>query len=88
MEKYIQVQKLAHQLSDYPTLQTFYTLYLMAENDKERKVIEARFWEDVDRLSKSEKREIKSEFTRSFLKLPLLTKNLVEKTRSIRGTQS
>ena len=88
MEKYTQVQKIIQQLSDYPTLQTFYTLYLMAENDNERKTIEKRFWENVEKLSESEKREIKSEFTRSFLKLPLLAKNLSQKARSIRGSQS
>ena len=87
MEKYSKVQSIVTRLTDNPTFKTFYTLYLMAENQKERQVIEDRFWKDVERLPSDEKHDIRAEFTRSFLKLPVLVKELSQKVNSLRATR-
>lgn len=70
MKKYIQIQDIVNRLTDDKTFRTFFTLYLMAETDVERGVLNDRFWRDAAALSLPEQQLLRAELTRCFLRLP------------------
>ncbi|HLF63472.1 MAG TPA: hypothetical protein VI603_06960 [Saprospiraceae bacterium] len=80
MNKYSLIQNLVRRLTDDDTFRTFYTLYLMKESVEERDALGEHFWKDVDLLPQQEQRELRAEFTRSFLRLPKLLEELHERT--------
>jgi hypothetical protein len=83
MRKYAHIQDLINRLTEDQTFKTFFTIYLMAENDNERQVLNNRFWQDVASLNEIEQQLIRAEFTRCFLKLPNLTAQLLKKVHKV-----
>lgn len=79
MKKYAHIQDVVSRLTDDKTFRTFFTLYLMAESDAERKVLNDRFWKDAKDLLPAEQQLLRAELTRCFLKLPGMATDLVER---------
>ncbi|MBV6439748.1 MAG: hypothetical protein DYG98_09790 [Haliscomenobacteraceae bacterium CHB4] len=77
--KYALVQNVVNRLTDDPTFRTFFTLYLMAEGEAERNRLDERFWKEADQLPEPEQQLLRAELTRCFLRLPMLTNNLLER---------
>lgn len=59
MRKYALVQDIVSRLTDNPAFRTFYTLYLMAETEEERKRIDQEFVRQAKTLSESEYHEFR-----------------------------
>ena len=79
MKKYANVQDLVSRLTDNKTFRTFFTLYLMAESDAERQVLNERFWRDAAALPKADEQLIRAELTTCFLRLPGMAAELKAK---------
>ena len=79
MKKYAHVQDLLGRLTDDKTFRTFFTLYLMAESDEEREVLNERFWREASKLPASEQALLRAELTRCFLRLPILSAALMDR---------
>ncbi len=79
IEKYILTQNLVSRLTNDPTFKTFFTIYLTAENETERDVLNNRFWTEVDKLDLPHKQAIEAEFKQCFIKLPILSAQLADK---------
>ncbi len=77
MKKYANVQDLVGRLTDDKTFRTFFTLYLMAESDVERQLLNDRFWKDAEELTKAEQQLLQAELTRCFLRLPAMASELL-----------
>jgi len=80
MKKYAQIQDVVSRLTDHKTFRTFFTLYLMAESDVERRHINDRFWKDAETLPPAEQQLLRAELTRCFLRLPGMAADLIERT--------
>jgi hypothetical protein len=76
MNRYIQVQDIVTRLTDDPAFRTFFTLYLMADTDAEREILDARFWKVAARLEPEEQKMLRAELSRTFLRLPILIDQL------------
>jgi hypothetical protein len=76
MHKYLVVNRLVNKLTDSEALQTFFTLFLMAQNIAEKQHIEQQFWAELDVLPTVEKSEMRKKLQATFLKLPELTAEL------------
>jgi hypothetical protein len=63
-------------LTENEALQTFFTLFLMAQNVAEKQHIEQQFWAELDVLPTGEKSEMRKKLQATFLKLPELTAEL------------
>lgn len=81
MEKYIKIYDIVNRLTDDKTFKTFFVLYLMADNQEERSILNDRFWGDAAELSKEKQQLLKAELTRCFLKLPKLVNELAYKAK-------
>ena len=79
VKRYALVQDVVNRLTDDPIFRTFFTLYLMAEGDAERDLLDERFWKEAGQLPESEQQLLRAELTRCFLRLPMLTNNLFER---------
>jgi hypothetical protein len=79
MIRYIKIQEIIGRLTDDKTFRTFFTLYLMAESDAERKSLNDRFWRDAATLPLPEQHLLRAELTRCFLRLPGMSAQLVER---------
>ncbi len=79
IEKYSQTNELVGRLTNDPIFKTFFTLYLMAENEVERNALNERFWQEVDTQSQAKKQAIEIEFTQCFRKLPQLIGQSIQK---------
>lgn len=79
MNKYSKVHDIVSRLTDDPTLRTFFTLYLMAESNKERQKISQRFWKEAETLDEAEQQTLKSAFNKSFKQLLPLVNQLYDK---------
>ena len=82
MNKYARIQSIVQQLTEDDTFRTFYTLYLMAESDKDRETLGEKFWNNVDHLSVQEQESTRAEFTRTFIRLPKLLEELYLKVNT------
>jgi hypothetical protein len=76
MHKYLVVNRLVVKLTNNEALQTFFTLYLMAQSGTEKQHIEQQFWAELDALPTDEKQEMRKKLQATFLKLPELTAEL------------
>ena len=76
MHKYLIVNRLVTKLTNNEALQTFFTLFLMAQNVGEKQHIEQQFWTEIDALPADEKKDMRKKLQASFLKLPELTADL------------
>ena len=82
IHKYQYVNELVHEMTDNKALQTFYTLYLMAEKEEERTQLNREFKEAWQSLSAEELAVFKQEFTKSFLQLLPLAQKLHQEVKS------
>ena len=76
MHKYSIVSRLVNKLTENEALQTFFTLFLMAQNIGGKQHIEQQFWAEMDVLPTDEKKEMRTKLQATFLKLPELTAEL------------
>jgi hypothetical protein len=76
ISKYGYVHELVCQLTDNKSLRTFYTLYLMADSDEERKRINHTFHEASNVLEAEDLLILKKDFTESYKKILPLLKDL------------
>ena len=81
--RYAKVQEFVKRLTDEPTFQTFFTLYLMAENEAEKDSLGQKLWHQVGQLPATEQSLLRAEFTRCFLKIPTLASQLLIKTNLV-----
>lgn len=79
MRKYAKIQDLVTRLTDNKTFRTFFTVYLLAETEDERQLLNNRFWRDAAELSPAESQLLRAELTRCFLRLPGLSADLLER---------
>lgn len=79
MKKYTQIQDVVGRLTDQKAFRTFFTLYLMAESDVERRYLNDRFWKDAETVPPAEQQLLRDELTRCFLRLPSMAANLIER---------
>ena len=76
LAKYIYVNDLVNTLTDNKSLQTFYTLFLMADSDEERLKLNNSFKEASLSLEGEVLNNFKKDFTESFIKIMPLVKDL------------
>ncbi len=88
MHKYLVVNRLINKLTKDEALQTFFTLFLMAQNVAEKQHIEQQFWAEMDALSSNEKKEMRIKLQATFLKLPELTAELHRRVADFQEEQS
>jgi hypothetical protein len=70
MYKYISVNKIVMKVTDDEALRTFFTLYLMEEDEAKRDQIDEQFWQDLDVLPDEKKALLREKLKASFRKLP------------------
>ena len=76
LAKCIYVNDLVNMLTDNKSLQTFYTLFLMADSDEERLKLNNSFKEASLSLEGEVLNNFKKDFTESFIKIMPLVKDL------------
>jgi hypothetical protein len=69
-------------MTDNKALQTFYTLYLMAENEAERAQLNADFKQAWQALNGEELAVFKNEFTASFMQLLPIAQKLHQEVKA------
>jgi 2-phosphoglycerate kinase len=76
------VNELVHEMTSNKALQTFYTLYLMAEKEEEKQQLNQDFKQGWQSLSADELVNFKKEFTESFKQLLPITQRLHQEVKS------
>jgi alpha-N-acetylglucosamine transferase len=79
----IMVNELVHEMTHNKALQTFYTLYLMAEKEEERQQLNSEFKQAWQSLNAEELTLFKREFTESFMRLLPIAQKLHQEVRAI-----
>jgi hypothetical protein len=82
IHKYQYVNELVHEMTQNKALQTFYTLYLMAEKEEERTQLNSEFKQAWQSLSADELAIFKQEFTSSFMQLLPIAQKLHQEVKS------
>jgi hypothetical protein len=82
IHKYQYVNELVHEMTDNKALQTFYTLYLMAENEAERAQLNSDFKQAWQSLNGEELVLFKKEFTASFMQLLPIAQKLHQEVKA------
>ncbi len=80
--KYARVNELVCQITANKSLQTFFMLYLMAEDEVQKDKLNYEFREAWKHLSELEIKNLKKDFTNSFKKLLPLSKELHKEVSS------
>jgi hypothetical protein len=88
MHKYLIVNSLVNKLTENEALQTFFTLFLMAQNAAEKQHVEQQFWTELAILPTAEKNEMRKKLQATFLKLPQLTAELHRRVADFQAEQS
>ncbi|MEN0049593.1 MAG: hypothetical protein AAF806_21210 [Bacteroidota bacterium] len=81
MTKHHIVHDIVAKLTTNASFRTFFTLYLMADSNVQRKQIEQSFWKEVEQLAADQQQLMNAEFTRTFLQIPLLLEDLKGRVR-------
>lgn len=79
MNKYDIVCDVVNRFTDFPTLRTFFSLYLMCNSDEERRALNERLWQDAEHFSEAEQNMLREELAKSFTRLPELVEQLNQK---------
>jgi ABC-type sulfate transport system substrate-binding protein len=82
IHKYQYVNDLVREMTSNRSLQTFYTLYLMAEKEEDRQQINKDFKQAWQSLNPEELIVFKQEFTESFKQLLPIAQKLHEDVKS------
>jgi hypothetical protein len=82
IHKYQYVNDLVREMTSNRSLQTFYTLYLMAEKEEDRQQINKDFKQAWQSLNADELVVFKKEFTESFKQLLPIAQKLHEAVKS------
>ena len=82
MNKYVAVYNMVNRATDSPTLRIFFSLYLMATSDAERKALNERLWLDAEQFSEQEREALQEDMRASFQRLPELVNQLHEKVKA------
>lgn len=82
IHKYQYVNELVHEMTDNKALQTFYTLYLMAEKEAERVQLNSEFKQAWQSLSAEELPAFKQAFTDSFMQLLPIAQKLHQEVKA------
>ena len=80
--KYQYVNELVREMTANKALQTFYTLYLMAEKEQDRQQLNSDFRQAWQTLSADELVVFKQEFTESFRQLLPIAKRLHQEVKA------
>ena len=70
MDKYISVNKIVMKITEDEALRTFFTLYLIEDDDKKRDKIDEQFWEEIERLPENQKGIMREKLSACFRQLP------------------
>jgi hypothetical protein len=70
MYRFIPTHNFVMRITDVPVLRTFFTIYLMEENDAKREQIDDDFWEELNQLPPSESLFLKERMRETLKKLP------------------
>jgi hypothetical protein len=82
IHKYQYVNELVHEMTGNKALQTFYTLYLMAENEAERNQLNSDFKQAWQSLNGEELANFKKDFTASFMQLLPIAQKLHQEVKA------
>jgi ABC-type sulfate transport system substrate-binding protein len=82
IHKYQYVNELVHEMTDNKALQTFYTLYLMADKEAERIQLNTEFKQAWQSLSAEELAVFKQAFTESFKQLLPIAQKLHQEVKT------
>jgi ABC-type sulfate transport system substrate-binding protein len=82
MHKYQYVNELVREMTANKALQTFYTLYLMAEDEAQRQQLNRDFKEAWQSLNADELVTFKQEFTKSFKQLLPIAQKLHQEVKA------
>ena len=82
MHKYQYVNELVHEMTQNKALQTFYTLYLMADKEEERAQLNSEFKQAWQSLSGEELIVFKQAFTESFMQLLPIAQKLHQEVKA------
>jgi hypothetical protein len=82
IHKYQYVNDLVHEMTDNKALQTFYTLYLMAEKEEEKRHLNHEFKQAWQSLHPEELAIFKQEFTDSFMRLLPIAQKLHQEVKA------
>ena len=83
IHKYQYVNELVHEMTDNKALQTFYTLYLMADKEEERRQLNAELRQAWQSLSAEELTTFKQAFTESFKQLLPIAQKLHQEVKNL-----
>lgn len=70
MDKYISVNKIVMKITEDEALRTFFTLYLIEDDDKKRDKIDEQFWAEIERLPENQKGIMREKLSACFRQLP------------------
>ena len=85
MTKYAQIYQIVCRLTDDPDWRTFFMSFLSAETDLERKNINQRFWQEVDKLGELERQKIQDGFDQNFRQLLPMAPELLQVVHTAAG---
>ena len=70
MDKYIIVNKIVMQITDDEALRTFFTLYLIEDDETRRAIIDKEFWVEVEVLAENQRMMMRKKLSACFRQLP------------------
>jgi hypothetical protein len=70
MDKYISVNKIVMQVTEDEALRTFFTLYLIEEDEEKRAIIDKAFWAEVEALPENQRVMMRQKLSACFRQLP------------------
>lgn len=70
MDKYISVNKIVMQVTEDEALRTFFTLYLIEDDEVKRTVIDKAFWAEVEALPENQRVIMRKKLSACFRQLP------------------
>ena len=72
MDKYISVNKIIMKVTDDEALRTFFTIYLIEDDEAKRDVIDKQFWAEMETMPENEKALMRKKLAACFRQLLLV----------------
>jgi NADH:ubiquinone oxidoreductase subunit len=72
MDKYISVNKIVMKVTEDEALRTFFTLYLIEDDETKRAIIDKQFWAEVEALPENQKVIMRKKLSACFRQLPFV----------------
>ena len=72
MDKYISVNKIVMKVTEDEAIRTFFTLYLIEDDETKRAIIDKQFWAEVEALPENQKVIMRKKLSACFRQLPFV----------------